>query len=73
MSEPKPLTTEQRETLRRELARDDLAVYTVVRMAREAVDFGRFDEAVARLRVDADRSACTAARSTTSSPTDTAD
>ena len=55
MPEPKALSVEQREVLRRELAREDLAIYTVVRMAREEVAVGHFDTAVARLRVDADK------------------
>lgn len=41
--------------MRRELARDDLSIYTVVLMAREEVAVGHFDAAVARLRVDADK------------------
>lgn len=55
MPEPKALTVEQREILRGELVRDDLSIYTVARMAREDVAAGRFDAAVARLRVDADK------------------
>lgn len=55
MPEPKALTVEQRETLRRELAREDLALYTVVLIAREEVAVEHFDTAVARLRVDADK------------------
>ena len=35
MPELKTLSIEQREVLRRELAREDLAIYTVVRMASE--------------------------------------
>ncbi len=55
MPELKALSVEQREVLRRELAREDLAIYTVVRMAREEVAVEHFDAAVARLRVDADK------------------
>ncbi len=49
------LSPEQVDLLRRELARDDLSIYTVVIMARQAVQLGRFTEAVSRLRVDADK------------------
>lgn len=55
MSEPVILTADQRETLLRELAREDLSIYTAVRMAREDVSAGRLDEAFARLRIDADK------------------
>lgn len=51
----KVMSPEQIDLLSRELARDDLSVYTVVVMARQAVDLGRFGEAVSRLRVDADK------------------
>lgn len=49
------LTPEQIDLLRQELARDDLSIYTVVIMARQAVELGRYAEAVSRLRVDADK------------------
>jgi hypothetical protein len=49
------LTPEQVELLRQELAREDLSIYTVVVMARKEVELGRIDEAIARLRVDADK------------------
>lgn len=49
------LTPEQVELLRQELARDDLSIYTVVLMARQEVELGRIDEAIARLHVDADK------------------
>nr|EIU2701775.1 hypothetical protein [Pseudomonas aeruginosa] len=49
------LTHEQVELLRKELARDDLSIYTVVVMARQEVELGRIVEPIARLRVDADK------------------
>lgn len=55
MLEPEALSIEQRETLHRELAREDLDSYTAVRMARADVAAGHFEAAVARLRVDADK------------------
>lgn len=38
-----------------ELTREDLQIYTVVRMARNDLAAGAVDSAVARLRVDADK------------------
>ena len=49
------LSPDQRETLRKELSRDDLSIYTVVRLARQDVEVGNFDAAISRLRVDADK------------------
>jgi len=49
------LSPEQIDLLCRELSRDDLSIYTVVVMARQAVELGRYGEAVSRLRVDADK------------------
>lgn len=51
----KELSPDEIELLRRELSRDDLSIYTVVVMARQAVELGRYAEAVSRLRVDADK------------------
>lgn len=44
--------------LHAELAREDLQVYTVVRMARLDVERGDVDAAIARLRIDADKLRC---------------
>jgi hypothetical protein len=55
MSKPKALSVEQRETLRREINRDDLNIYTAVVMARKDIEVGRYESAIARLRVDADK------------------
>ncbi|HHK0379469.1 TPA: hypothetical protein ACQQJB_003643 [Pseudomonas aeruginosa] len=49
------LSPEQIDLLRQELSRDDLSIYTVVIMARHAVEQGRYADAVSRLRVDADK------------------
>ncbi|MFU5275041.1 hypothetical protein ACM7YY_09955 [Pseudomonas aeruginosa] len=49
------LSQDQKELLRRELSRDDLSIYTAVVMARQALELGRYAEAVSRLRVDADK------------------
>lgn len=51
----KSLSKYQRAILRSELARQDLSVYTVVRMAREDLACGNFDAAVARIAVDMDK------------------
>lgn len=49
------LKPEQIDLLRQELARDDLSIYTVIIMARQAIELGRYAEALSRLRVDADK------------------
>lgn len=49
------LTTAERDTLRRELMREDLSIYSAIRMARKEVEAGYFDAAVACLRIDADK------------------
>ena len=55
MSQPPALNAVQRETLQTELSRKDLSNYTVIRLARKDVEFGLFDAAISRLRVDADK------------------
>lgn len=55
MSEPRALNRDQIDVLRRELSRDDLSNYTVVRLARQDLEVGHFDAAIARLRIDADK------------------
>lgn len=52
------LTTDELVILGQELAREDLQVYTVVRMAQRDVAAGAIDSALARLRVDADKLRC---------------
>ncbi len=49
------LTTEHREMLRQELARDDLNIFSAVRLAQEACAVDNFDSAVMYLRSDADK------------------
>lgn len=49
------LSAKSQELLARELAREDLQVYAVVRMAAHDFAEGQFASAVARLRVDADK------------------
>jgi len=53
--QPPALSTIQRETLRKELSREDLSIYAAVRLARKDVEIGHFDAAISRLRVDADK------------------
>lgn len=43
------------EAFRSELARDDLSIYTAVRLARLATDLGDVSTAIGYLRVDADK------------------
>lgn len=52
------LTDEDRALLAGELARADLQVYTVVRMAKRDLERGHADTAIARLKVDADKLRC---------------
>lgn len=42
MAEPKVLSSSQRNTLRSELAREDLSIYNVVRLARKEVAEGQY-------------------------------
>lgn len=49
------LSIESREILSRELAREDLQVFSVVRMAARDMADGNVASAIARLRVDADK------------------
>ena len=49
------LTPDQIDQLRQELALEDLSIYSVVIIARQAVELGRYAEAVSMLRVDADK------------------
>lgn len=49
------LSAKSQALLARELAREDLLVYAVVRMAVHDFADGKFASAVARLRVDADK------------------
>lgn len=55
MPETKALTADQRQTLRNELARPELTIFTAVRLARVEVAFGHFDAAMAYLSVDGDK------------------
>ena len=55
MSEPRALSVEQRNILRHELDREDLSIFTCVRMARRDLDFGHFDSAMARLASESDK------------------
>jgi hypothetical protein len=55
MPEPMALNQIQRDTLRKELERDDLSIYTAVRMARHDVEVGHFDAAISRLRFEMDK------------------
>lgn len=55
MDQTEALTREQRSTLRKELAREDLSCYSVVIAARREVSAGHFDAAMAFLRTDADK------------------
>lgn len=57
MTEP-VFTPEELVILGHELAREDLQVYTVVRMAQQDLAAGAIDSALARLRVDADKLRC---------------
>lgn len=51
----KPLTVEQCETLERQLKREDLQIFTVVRMAQKDLAKGDLDMVLCRLRMDADK------------------
>lgn len=51
----KPLSLEQRSVLGGQLKREELQVFTVVRMAQKDFDKGDHDMALCRLRIDADK------------------
>jgi len=52
------LTTDEIKMLERELARPDLSIYAVCRMALVDVRNGLYSSAIVRLRVDADKLRC---------------
>jgi hypothetical protein len=49
------LSHDQIQVLMREISREELSIYTVVVMARKDAELGQFQNAIARLRVDADK------------------